>query len=411
MLSKYSRFVGQWRLEGKNQKFLSSILGDYVARYNYWRFNKHLNKPYFNIYGTHYPHRALLLYSPVSFLYSSNHPWYKRDTLYEQNRYIAKRLHKKGYVVDVVEHTDPNFFPRHHYDLVIDHSWNHQKVWNTQLRKPRILMHIPTSFPAFQNSQEMRRIAAVRERMGKTLNPKRQVEPFVPELDETILLLGNAFTACTYPEKIQARIRLVPNYPHDHLFALKRHQVNENSRRCFLFLGGTLGAIHKGLDLLIEAFAEEPDLSLYICGKHHLEEDFEAVYGPIIRSQAKINQVGWLTVGDPTYQALVEKCCFVILASCSEGMPGSVLSGMANGLIPVVSRESGIDIGNWGFEIPDDIEGIRQVIRCCSETDVEELRERSELARHSVRTLKLEFQKIMNEVIPSVGELAESMQS
>ena len=53
----------------------------------------------------------------------------------------------------------------------------------------------------------------------------------------------------------------------------------------------------------------------------------------------------------PTFATLSEQCGFLIFPSCAEGMAGSVLNGMARGLIPIVTSECGVDIENSGVLI------------------------------------------------------------
>ncbi len=48
--------------------------------------------------------------------------------------------------------------------------------------------------------------------------------------------------------------------------------------------------------------------------------------------------------------------CFSIFPSCSEGQSGSVLTTMSLGLIPIVTKEVGIDVFDKGFLINDNIE-------------------------------------------------------
>ena len=78
-----------------------------------------------------------------------------------------------------------------------------------------------------------------------------------------------------YPQVGIFAYKRYTNFNYENTITFTRHL---NSRKHFLFLGGTRGAVHKGLDLLIDAFQQEPDLHLYICGKHHLEQDFQKLH-------------------------------------------------------------------------------------------------------------------------------------
>src|SRR6185369_12031385 len=74
----------------------------------------------------------------------------------------------------------------------------------------------------------------------------------------------------------------------------------------------------------------------------------------------------------------------VIHPSCSEGQPGSVVHCMHSGLIPLVTREAGIDTGDFGVTFADDsLDEIEQVILDVSRRPSEWLRQRSEATRRS----------------------------
>jgi hypothetical protein len=60
---------------------------------------------------------------------------------------------------------------------------------------------------------------------------------------------------------------------------------------------------------------------------------------------------------------LSEKCAAAIHASCAQGMPGTVLNNMARGIIPLVSRESGIDTDGLGVVFEEcSVSGIRGAV-------------------------------------------------
>ncbi|NRB39313.1 MAG: glycosyltransferase [Pseudomonadales bacterium] len=47
----------------------------------------------------------------------------------------------------------------------------------------------------------------------------------------------------------------------------------------------------------------------------------------------------------------MSECVFAIFPSCSEAEASSVLNLMANGLIPIMTKETGISVGEFGFLI------------------------------------------------------------
>jgi hypothetical protein len=53
------------------------------------------------------------------------------------------------------------------------------------------------------------------------------------------------------------------------------------------------------------------------------------------------------------YTWLSEHCGFMIFPSCAEGSAGAVLNSMARGIIPLATREAGVDLRRVGVELPD----------------------------------------------------------
>lgn len=122
---------------------------------------------------------------------------------------------------------------------------------------------------------------------------------------------------------------------------------------------GTAGYIHKGIDILIEAFSDLPEYKLYICGS--MEEyltDFKR------KLPANIFLCGMIDVQSDRFVELVKKCAFVILPSCSEATPSGVITCMRHGLIPVISRKLGLDNMGEYVKFFDDysIPHIREVV-------------------------------------------------
>jgi len=72
------------------------------------------------------------------------------------------------------------------------------------------------------------------------------------------------------------------------------------------------------------------------------------------------------------YGELVSKCACVIAPSCSEGQSGSVAQCMYSGLIPLVTREVGVDTEDFGITFSDDslVEIERVIIEVSEKPDI-----------------------------------------
>jgi glycosyltransferase involved in cell wall biosynthesis len=144
----------------------------------------------------------------------------------------------------------------------------------------------------------------------------------------------------------------------------------------FLYFGGN-GNIVKGLDLVIEAFSELPEVELYICAPKN-EEDFNAAYQDILARSKNIHFLGFIKVGGDTFNRVTSECGYVIFPSCSEGTASSVVTCMRRGLIPIVTYESGIDLDDFGYLIEDiHIEALKSRIKNISKEHRKDFNSRS----------------------------------
>lgn len=127
--------------------------------------------------------------------------------------------------------------------------------------------------------------------------------------------------------------------------------INKNFEVCkknFLWFG-SYGAIHKGLDLLLDVFSKNEGLNLYIAGLNENEDWILKQY----KNCKNIINCGFIDVRSNNFIELIDKVAFVVLPSASEGMATSVLTCMKHGLIPIVTRNVGIDVDNIGIFLDD----------------------------------------------------------
>ena len=125
---------------------------------------------------------------------------------------------------------------------------------------------------------------------------------------------------------------------------------NTDTERCnsFVWFGST-GVIHKGLDILVEAFAKLPSKRLNIYG---ISKQEIAMIKPCIGRNTFLHEK--INVMDNTFiSEVVEKNAFIVSLSCSEGMQSGVATCMLHGLIPIVTKETGYESQNFIFEFSD----------------------------------------------------------
>jgi glycosyltransferase involved in cell wall biosynthesis len=174
------------------------------------------------------------------------------------------------------------------------------------------------------------------------------------------------------------------------------------ARRHFLWLG-SMGAIHKGLDILIDIFREQEDLVLHICGLLDFEKKFLG-----LRECKGIVDQGQIDIQSSGFLDLVNTCSFIILPSCSEGCSTSVTTGMLHGLIPVVmNNNTGFNrfAGKVIYLNDFKVEYIRSRINEISLTDPAKLEKMSDevyqfaLENFTIKAFENKFSAIMNSIL------------
>lgn len=198
-----------------------------------------------------------------------------------------------------------------------------------------------------------------------------------------IFINGGEFTKNSY-SKFNKDIFRVFSSSHPGLDS-KPEEVHLKKQNKFLFFGGG-GNFTKGLDLAIEAFSQLPNLELYI-GAPDSEEEFNKIYLPIVEKSKNIHFLGFIKIGSNLFNKVTSECGYVILPSCSDGCPTSVTTCMRRGLIPVVTYETGLDVGDFGYLIKDiGIDSLAaQVLEISKEP-------REEFNRRSLKTYAESFQ-------------------
>jgi glycosyltransferase involved in cell wall biosynthesis len=280
-------------------------------------------------------------------------------------------LNELGYSVDIIGFDNIKWRPKYYYDLFIGHGGiNFKSLIQNNLSANKKIYFSTGPYWKYLNYNEANRLFEFTERTGFILPPDRYVkydEEFAYSTSDGIICLGNNNILKTFPGF--KRVININNghFPVDKNFASAKNY--DEGRKHFLFFSGR-GNIHKGLDLLLEAF-KDTDLHLHIC--QWLEPDFESIYSELLYNQANIHYEGFVSMKSEKFNKLVTTCNWIILPTCAEGQPGSVIECMAYGLIPILSEFANIDLENTGLQIANlDIKSITDVILKASQIDPDE---------------------------------------
>ncbi|MGI6091618.1 MAG: glycosyltransferase [Veillonellaceae bacterium] len=289
-----------------------------------------------NVNRTHYKRNCLLKYITLPF---HSPPLYHRHQNMWQVPEIARIIGHYDYNVDVINYDDQQTKLGKKYELLIDIYPQNNKVYQNNLASNCIkVLYSTGAGPDWQNTQQRARVSALNARRHARLRPKSIVQPFGPEIAsfDAMFLIGNEFTRSTYDNLPINKIYMIKNSA----YLFPACELNKKTPNTFLYMATYPQAL-KGLDLLLEVFGRNQNISLVIAGQYEAEKDFCAIYSRELYQCPNILPVGVIDVTSNLFEKIRQIASFFVLPSCSEGMSGSVLTAMSAGLIPIVSRACG----------------------------------------------------------------------
>ena len=248
---------------------------------------------------------------------------------------IVSALVRCGCRVDVARY-DCERGIRTDYDYVIGQGIAFRNASALNPKAKRIL-YLTENPPALSFEKEKERIAYFEERHHIKTDLSRSGRFFKEEDFERLeacIFIGNPSDA----DKINGikTYTIRPTGIINPLFNSYMRNFDEAKKR-FMWIGSS-GAIHKGLDILLDVFSNHPELELYVLGLN--ESDRRLLSGMMGNN---VTNCGYIRIVGEEFAELVSKCGFVVLPSCSERLATSVITGMNHGLIPLVTHETSIE--------------------------------------------------------------------
>ncbi len=293
---------------------------------------------------------------------------------------IAKAFLQMGYAVDVISYLDNRFVPKKNYTLFIAARTNFERIAKLLNRECIKIAHLDTSHWIFNNSAILKRSLDVQQRHGVSLTSFKFIEyNWAVEHAGYATVLGNQFTVDTY-QYSRKKIYKIP-ISTCNLYPWRASKEFDECRRHFLWFGSD-GLVHKGLDLVLDAFVSMPENHLYVCGPISDDPQFEKAFNKELYHTSNIHTVGWVDVESDEFLNISNQCAALVYPSCAEGGGGSVIQCMHSGLVPVVSYESSVDISDeYGFILEEfSVSEIIDKVRCISALPAERLEKMSRKA-------------------------------
>ena len=291
---------------------------------------------------------------------------------------IAKTWVKHGYNVDIIDWYNKSFLPKKEYSIFIDIHSNMERLAPILGENCKKILHITGAHWQFQNRAEMERLSDLKSRRGIKLKPRRQVPPSLGiEYADCATILGNEFTQGTFAYSGK------PLYPIPLSTTVQFPYYEKNFdeiKKNFLWFGSS-GMVHKGLDIVLEAFSELPDYHLTVCGPVNRETDFSKAYFKELYRSRNIRTLGFIDVRSEQFLDVIMNTNALIYPSCSEGGGGSVITCLHAGLIPIVSYESSVDVDDFGIILQkSSVNEVIELIKTLSQKPNKELRRMSKSA-------------------------------
>jgi len=277
--------------------------------------------------------KVLVSYLPFPLRWSSQDPrlWAHQNRL--ESIEIVKIFNELGYNVDVIFY-QKKILKYKNYNVIFGLEPNFELF---SIKNPNAIKiyYATGSYWKFQNDAERQRCKEISDKKDGRLRPSRIVgEHASCELSDWIIQIGSVNTVNTYPTEIRNKIItirqssiMLPDNTSDVNLSVKH--INN-----YVWFASNAAAL-RGLDLCLEYFSEAPQLNLYIIG--NVENDFKQLYKKELTHTQNIFYMGWMDVRSSDYINIVSSCTFAILPSASEGFPGSILTLLNLGIIPIIS--------------------------------------------------------------------------
>ena len=308
--------------------------------------NRRIRNRSINIYNYDKPHvgRALVSYRPDSIKKGIEQSLSNEHSNIWESAQIIKTFNELGFIVDAIWYDDTTYKISEDYDVIFD---IHRNLGRYVTSKTKLKIFYATgSYPLFSNKAELLRVRNLEKRRNIKLKPRRYMnEKGIKifndniKLADKVILIGNRNTLDTFPSEMLYKIHLL-NPTSNYNFINK---LPNTHRKEFLWYNG-YGALHKGLDLVLEIFSRRQDLILNVVGAYEREKDFVKAYYKELYKLPNIRAYGFLLPSSDKFKNIVRNVISFISPSCSEGVSTSAITCMQFGLIPIISLESGITL-------------------------------------------------------------------
>ena len=300
-----------------------------------------------------------------------------------QARDIAQILQKRGYACDVVHYKNKQFKVSTPYDLIISHRFDDDFLRIPKPPGARYLCLTTTQAPQINNAIAGRRRDEVCRRRGGELSKCRDVSENLTFLRHAdgMASFGDETVAQGWAKNFGGPIRTFNNWA----FEIPRPKEKDwtRAKSGFLFLASG-SQVHKGLDLVLEAARDLPEVRIYVCSYFKFEKDFCALYRQELFHSPNVFPIGIVNIRSAQFQRILADTAFAIMPSASDACPGSVVQASYCGLVPVLSRYCGVGWPEAIFAESLTVDEVRSRMQECLAMTAETVQQRSRAVQQRV---------------------------
>ena len=281
---------------------------------------------------------------------------------------IVNILNEMNFDVDIIEASNTRFIPVTEYNLVIGTLGCLDRFAPFVDADTKLIFYALGVYVDQRNGSkgELGRIKALEKRRSCHYTPKRLFRD--PEMikrsvaiADAVIVSGGKHTVSTFPDEIKKKITTCTIPVASHTIYKKTDDILISEAKEFVWFFG-YGQVHKGLDLVIEAFSKLKNVKLNIIGT--MEPDFYLAYEKELTQQSNIKYHGFLDPRENRFKRIMDRSFCFIAPSVNEGISPACISMLQAGLFPIISRGCGIDLPEgYGITLEEDtIESIQKAV-------------------------------------------------
>lgn len=285
------------------------------------------------------PDQPKLLLCYMAGGYFSNLETYKGRTQYFEIFEIVKVFSGLGYCIDIIYCNDTKALEEiKNKSFKVIFGFGETFFLISQLQKEATTIYYMTeNHPDFSFREENKRLEYFYLRHGHKMPVRRSGSFYKPShMRVTHSFIITMSETEPLREQYKKPYTIFPTGITNNRYVFRKKN-QEKTRKNFLCLGSA-GAIHKGLDLLIDVIANREDITLHFGG---FREEEKKMLGIPLKSN--IIDHGFIDIQSESFLKIADECSFIILLSCSEACSTSITTGMLHGLIPVVMKDAGFN--------------------------------------------------------------------